>query len=271
LKVDAVLLGLLTGGADNSEVGVYGAAFRLVEATMFLTWSFGAAMLPWFARVAETRSEVTARAYERGLKVMTAVLLPIGLVFVLLADPLIGVIYGEPFDGAVLPLQLLGVMVILYGVNDLAATVLIALDRPSDFTRIVGVVAAENIIMNLILIPPYGADGAAFNAALSAALLAIASVPKVSSVVGPIRLGRAFAGPLAGGAVLAATVLTTELPLGPALLLGGGAYLVVLALFERIAFPEDVRVFMQLMRRPRPLPGGSLADTERITELRAEG
>ena len=41
MRVDATLLGFLTGGDDNSEVGIYGAAFRLVEGTLFISWAVG--------------------------------------------------------------------------------------------------------------------------------------------------------------------------------------------------------------------------------------
>lgn len=47
LRLDVILLGVLSGDG-NEEVGVYGAAFRLMEATMFLSWAFGAAALAWF-------------------------------------------------------------------------------------------------------------------------------------------------------------------------------------------------------------------------------
>ena len=49
LKLDQVLLSFLSGG-DNREVGLYGAAFRLIEATLFISWSFSAAFLPWLSR-----------------------------------------------------------------------------------------------------------------------------------------------------------------------------------------------------------------------------
>ena len=43
LRVDATLLSFL-GGDDNAEVGIYGAAFRLVEATMFVSLAFSGAV-----------------------------------------------------------------------------------------------------------------------------------------------------------------------------------------------------------------------------------
>ena len=47
LKVDVLLLSFLTA---NAEVGLYAAAYRLIEGTQFIPWAFNAAMLPWLAR-----------------------------------------------------------------------------------------------------------------------------------------------------------------------------------------------------------------------------
>ena len=103
LRLDVTLLSFLSGEA---EVGIYAAAYRLVEATQFLAWAISAAMLPWLARAqrAPTGGGL-ARGYELGLKAMNGVLLPIGLVFVLFARPLIDVLYGDrvPRRGAAAP------------------------------------------------------------------------------------------------------------------------------------------------------------------------
>lgn len=252
LRLDATLLGFLAGGEDNSEVGIYGAAFRLVEGTLFISWAFTASALPWLSR--QTEDEDVARGYEFGVKAITAVLMPIGLVFVLLASPIIDLLYGADYGEAVLPLQLLAVMTVLYGLNSLASTVLISRDRPKAFTRIVAFVAVENVALNLILIPEYGADGTAFNAALSGVLLAALSVALVSRHFGRISLLRAFGAPVAGGLAMTAAVLPTGLPLVPAAALGLACYLVAMLAFERLAFPADLARLRSVLSLRRGLP-----------------
>lgn len=245
LKVDAALLGFLAGGEDNSEVGVYAAAFRVIEATLFISWAFSASILPWLSR-RQDAGEV-ARGYEFGLKAITGVLTPIALIFVLLASEIVDLLYGAGYEDAVLPLQLLGVLTLLYGVNTLASTVLVSRDRPQDFTRIVAVVAVENIVLNVLTIPHYGADAAAFNAALSGLLLAVLSVAVVWRKIGSIRLIRAFGAPVVGGAAMAAAVLPASLPLVPAGALGLAVYAVAALGFEHLAFPDDFKRFRALI------------------------
>ena len=77
-----------------------------------------------------------AGGFELGEKALTAVLLPIAIVFVLLAHPMIDLIYGSQYEDAVPSLQLLGAMTVFFGINEFAAIALIARDRPFTFTRV---------------------------------------------------------------------------------------------------------------------------------------
>jgi O-antigen/teichoic acid export membrane protein len=252
LKLDQALIGLLA--ADGTvQVGIYAAAMRLVEATMFIPWAFLAAMLPWLSRQ-ETGARALTRGYELGLKVLMVILLPIGLGFLLLADPIIELLYGAEFSAAVLPLQLLGLTVVLYGMNAFAAVVMVAQDRPARFTVVLVGVTAMNIALNLVLVPTYGADGAAVAALASAVVLAVVSLLQVRLVVGAIRVVRTFAGPLLAGLVMAGIALAVPGPAVVGVVLGIVGFAVALFAFERVSSPEDVAAGMQLLRR-RPVEG----------------
>lgn len=255
LRLDASLLGFLAGGEDNSEVGVYGAAYRLVEATLFISWAFTASVLPWLARQHDGPELV--HACELGLKAIIGVLTPIGLGFVLFAPSVVDLLYGPEYSEAVVPLRLLGVMTILYGLNSFASTVLISRDRPKDFTLIVALVAVENVVLNVILIPKYGADATAFNAALSGVILAALSVGMLSRRLGRVNLVRAFGGPAVGAVAMAGAVLVTGLPFVPAAAVGLVAYVTALLVFERRAFPGDLAALRSLVSfRRGALAGG---------------
>ena len=255
VKLDMVLISFLSGGS-NREVGFYGAAFRLVEATMFISWSFTAAFLPWAARRGEDPARL-AEGYELGLKALTAVLLPIGVTFAILADPLVNLFYGDQYEAAVAPLRWLGVMTVFYGINLLAAIVLVARDRPLDFARICGVVVAINLALNLALIPPLGATGAALAAAASSIVLAVLGIRRIASLTGRLNMVRAFAGPVLAGAVMAGAMLASPLPFVPTAVLGVVLYAVVLLVVERRVHPDDFDQLRRLVssgRRARPEP-----------------
>jgi O-antigen/teichoic acid export membrane protein len=248
LKLDQVLLSFLEGG-DNSEVGLYGAAFRLVEATMFISWSFAAAFLPWVAHRAPEEGERLGQGYELALKALSGVLVPIGVVFVVLAEPLIELLYGEAYAEAVEPLRWLGVTTVFYGLNLLASTLLVARDRPLDFARVCAVVVVLNIALNLALIPPLGATGAALAAAISSVALALMGACPLAGLGVRPSVRRSFAGPVAAGAAMAAAMLAAPLSPVPDAAFGSAVYLVVLLLVERRLFPDDFALARTLLAR----------------------
>ena len=249
LKLDVVLVSFLAGGSDNSEVGYFGAAYRVVEATMFLSWYFGGAIMPWVARAGMGTADELAHGYEMALKAVTTMLLPLAIAFGVLAGPIVRLLYGDGYEEAVLPLRLLSAITLLYGVNYLASTFFIGRDRPGTFARLLAVVVIQNILFNVALIPMYGAAGAAFNATLSGILLAVLGFRGATRVVGSVAIPRAFVSPvLAGAAMLLAMLLTPLVPV-LALLVGALVYAVAFAAAERFLFPRDLDLWRRLVAR----------------------
>lgn len=249
VKVDQTLISFLSDGG-NREVGFYGAAFRLIEATMFIGWSFSAAMLPWFS--SESTPKRLGGGFEMGTKATAAVLMPVGLAFILFAEPIIDLLYGSGYEAAIVPLRYLGVMVVLVGINDLAAILLIARERPLAFAAASAAVLAANIGMNVALIPPYGATGAAFAAAASALMLFLLGFLLVRSLTGRVSLIRSLASPALAGGTATAVVLLSGLPVIPAAAAGLVAYGAVFTVFEHLVFPDDLSAYLQVVRRSAP-------------------
>ena len=258
LRLDVTLLSFLSGEA---EVGIYAAAYRLVESTQFLAWAISAAMLPWLARAQHIGGgeRGLVRGYELGLKAMNAVLLPIGLVFVLFAEPLVNLLYGPPFRGAVLPLQLLGLTSALYGIQSFTVTTFIARDSAGTFARIVAGVVVLNLVGNAFAIPRFGADGAAATALASGATLAVVSIMLVRRRIGHVHHLRVFLGPTVGALAMIACVWIAGNSLAYALPLACLTYAVTLAAVELVAWREDVFVYLDVLParvRERLLPSG---------------
>jgi O-antigen/teichoic acid export membrane protein len=247
LRLDAALISFLTDG-DQAQVGYYGAAYRLVDATMFIGLSVSAAMLPWLARQRRRDAHLVVRGSVLGLNLLSSLLMPIGAAYIVFAPDLIEILYGPDFDEAVLPLRLLGVMTVLYGINWYASSLLIARNRPGAFARGIAVVLAANVIVNLFVIPPYGAAGAAAVAAGSGLVLAIYSLSKIWETVGRFTLARAFAGPVLASFVGVAVALLLPLPFLISLFVSGAAYVAVLVAFERTFYSDDFNLVEGMLR-----------------------
>jgi O-antigen/teichoic acid export membrane protein len=245
LKVDVLMLSFLT---NNHEVGLYSSASRLIEGTQFIAWAFNAAMLPWIAR---TTGPALARGYMLGLKLLTSALTPVALTVACFAAPIIALLYGDEFAGAATPLALLAPTMMLYGLQSLSGTLLIARDAPGVLVRVAGGVAIENIAGNAVAIPLWGADGAAGVALSSSLLMAGLTMWYASGRAGSFSAGRAFVGPALAGAALVAVALLVPLP---AVFAGACAlvfYAAVLGAFEFGAHREDVFAYVRAVGRGR--------------------
>ena len=257
VKIDQTLLSFLSD-EGNLEVGFYGAAFRLTEATWFIGWAISAAMLPWFAAQRDG-SEALGAGFELGTKVTAAILVPIGLTFTLFAEPLIDLFYGSGYEAAIHPLRYLGAMLVFVGINDLAVVLVIARERPLGFARAIAAVLVVNVLVNLVVIPEYGATGAAAVAAGSGLLLFALGFLLVRSITGRLRLVRPLGAAVLAGAAMAAVVLACGLPHLAAWTLGVAAYAIVFLGFERLAFPDDLKAFRTVLRRQAPPVEGTAA------------
>jgi O-antigen/teichoic acid export membrane protein len=260
LRLDVTLLSVIAGSA---QVGLYAAAYRLVEGTQFVAWSFSAAMLPWLAR---SRSDALARGLGLGLKVMAGVLVPVGASLAVFAGPVISVVYGDEFHESVRPLAVLGIVCAFYGVQSLASTTFVARGAPWEFGRLLVPTIIVNVGANLILIPRYGADGAAVVALSSSALLAALSVRFAARRVGRIRIVRTFGGPAVAAAALVLVGTTVPAPVVIRAALALAAYAVTLAVFELALFREDALLVLRAspIRFRRPPATSQREDTDPI-------
>lgn len=249
-RTSVVLLGLFAAG--SADVGEYGAAFRLVEATLFLPASFNAAALPWFSRHEGRGAVPIARGFEMATKTVFALVLPIGLGMTLFAEPLIETLYGSDYSGAVTPLRLLGAMVVLWGVNTTMVTVLVSRNRPDLYTVPALVALVPNLVLSVILIPPHGAEGAAIAAVAAAAVLTSIAVPRTARLFGSVSLLRVLPAPLAAGSAMAlCAAALTDIPWVPAAIASAAVYAATFLALERVFTPGDFAFYSAAVRRSR--------------------
>ena len=139
VKIDQTLISFLSEHG-NTEVGYYGAAFRLVEATMFIGWSFSGAMLPWFSFEEQREASRLADGFELGTKATATVLVPVAWPSPCSPTRSSTCSTGRNTRRPCSRCAILGAMVTFLGINALAAMLVIARERPWSFARAVGAV-----------------------------------------------------------------------------------------------------------------------------------
>ncbi|XCN75099.1 MAG: flippase [Candidatus Electrothrix aestuarii] len=158
--VDSVMLQVFDG---YKVVGQYNAAYRLIDAPLFISMSVTTALFPAISRLYyKKENQKLQKLISESFKKILATGLFISITAAFLADDLISIIYGEEYAAAadVLPVLIFGVACIMPG--SICNTVVRASDRQSLSAIIAGGGVIFNIVLNLLLIPKYSLLGAAW-------------------------------------------------------------------------------------------------------------
>lgn len=224
---------------DSATVGFYAAAYALISFFLNVGNSYSLSLLPVIARAAEDPAR-QRQLYHGALAHVFAGTLPIAVGGTIVADRLIGTVFGVEYLPAVLPLQILCWTIPGAMFRGVAQSVLIAHGRQDHLLTTTAWAAAGNLALNVALIPVWGMAGAAV-ATLASASLRLALLIRLvrGSGLSLPSLGRFWRTLLAAGC-MAAAVLTLRPPsVWLSIALGGLVYLVALYLMGGIRFHRN--------------------------------
>jgi O-antigen/teichoic acid export membrane protein len=244
-RIDTVMLAAFE---PEEVVGQYGAAYRLFETTLFLSWAVGAAVYPVFSRSSRTSDPPVGGVYERSIKLVVALTLPLAVGAALLAEPLTELVFGAEYDEAANALALLAPAIAFYPLAYVAGYLLVSQDRAILLTVTYGLVAVENIALNFVLIPWLSLEGAALGTSISELLAAAILLTGAARAVGPQSRVRVLAGPALASALAAVAMAFLADELVAAVLVGGLVYVGTLAAFEAAVYPQDARTVWASLR-----------------------
>jgi O-antigen/teichoic acid export membrane protein len=245
-RIDALLLAAL---ASQTVVGLYGSAYRLLEATLFVSVALQGAFVAMFTYLDE-RSEPSIHAVvQRAIKLSLTLLVPCAVVLLVLAEQILEMLFGSRFDAATTPLRLLALTVVPLGLSILMWTLITSRREPRVLILYSALVLTLNIALNVALIPPFGAEGAAA-AMLGTYVIGALFMLRVSiQTVGSLQFRQTAGGPLAAGAAMALVALALQPWVVAALPACVVAYFGVLAAIERKLAPDDLGFMLGMLRR----------------------
>ena len=167
LRADVLLLGIL---APAASVGIYVVAYQSVEPILILASASGATILALgHGRPEVEGGHVTTRLVRETLLVggLLAILAAI------LAPFLVPIVYGQAFDDSVVPLLILLPGIVALCCGRIAMADLMRRNLLERMAAISVVAMVLNVVLNLALIPPMGAVGAAAASLVSYSRLAV--------------------------------------------------------------------------------------------------
>lgn len=108
--------------------------------------------------------------FERSVKMVVTVTLPLAVAAAVLADPIVDLLYGDGFPAAADALRYLSVTIALYPITYVANYLFLSQHRQGALVKIYAVVAVTNVALNFVLIPRMSLLGAALATSLSEVL-----------------------------------------------------------------------------------------------------
>ncbi len=181
MYLDTVLLSRLAG---DHFVGLYQIAFKIIFSLQFLPMAFVASLYPAFSDYWKNNREQLQITLERAINYLVFISLPISFGIIVLADKIL-LIFKPEYIEALNALRIIMIAMPFIFINFPIGALLNACDRQKVNTRNMGIVLISSIILNLILIPKFNAQGAAITVLVSNFLmfiLGILVVPKITKV-----------------------------------------------------------------------------------------
>jgi O-antigen/teichoic acid export membrane protein len=229
-RADLILLSVLKGA---HAAGIYGVAYRLLEAVIAFPGFFYVSIFPLLSRAAarhdlDNLRNVTQRAFD----VLIVGAVPVVFGTVLLAPEIVEALAGDRFRAAVAPLRVVIVGGGLMFVSGLFTFVLIAVDRQVALLWTGLAALVFNVALNLALIPRYSYNAAAAVATASEVMTLAALSVLVLRFAGFMPAFRVALKAALAGLVMIACLAFTPANLALLIVVGGCAYAAALLLLR---------------------------------------
>jgi len=199
-RTDVLMLSLMR---SMTEVGIYTAASRITESINYLCLGFITALFPLIALQYKTATDKFKRQCKMGVYYLFLFAFPTVLGVMILAEPIIKLVYGEGMDASVDCLQILVWSVCFFPLALVFANALTASNNQIKdlWANLSG--ALLNVALNLLLIPKFGVNGAAIATLISFIVLSLLLYYFARPVIGGLSLFRLLRIPFFAACVMA--------------------------------------------------------------------
>ena len=247
-KIDIVMLSLIRG--DNSEIGWYAAAMRLIELVGVLPALIVSALFPIVSSLYKESIDSLRNVFKASFRYLLAIALPIAVGTLLLSDRLIYIIYGKEYFKTIPALKILAIALIFIFVNYILMNILVAVNRQKTNAIMAGTCVLVNIALNLCLIPHYGYLGAGTATVVTEIVLFAFGLYYVAKYVCKVNVITMLIRPLVSVVIMGAfiVVVIAKLHLVLIIFLSALIYFSCLLLF-RFLTKDDKVLFLKLLGR----------------------
>jgi O-antigen/teichoic acid export membrane protein len=254
-KFDSVLLNIYR---SDAETGYYNAAYNLVFSMATISNVINTSLYPSLTRQAAHAPQTLPRIYERVLRYLLLLSLPLAVGTTILAAPLVQLLFGVEYAAAAPTLQIVIWAVPLMFLSEFLGYVVLVANHEGRVARAIVISTSVSVGLNLFLVPRYGLLAAASVTVFTELILVSQYLWMLRHTLREARLVPALL--RIGAAALAMGLLVAQLaklPLTLAVLAGVLSY-GALVFGLRVLGPEEWQ-FVRRLRGPAPSAKGGQA------------
>ncbi len=251
-RFDTVLLNIYEG---DTTTGYYNAAYNLIFSLVTLSNVLNTALYPSLSRQSVTAPETLPLVYERVLRYLMVVALPIAVGGFIVAGPLVELLFGAAYaPSAPLFAILIWVLPLMFLSEFLGYVVVIA-GREALVARSIIVSSSLNVVANLLFIPMFGVVAAATVTVATEAVLVLQYIWLTRDLLGRMQWSALLRSALAVVAMAALVYLTRHLPVLATIAVGGALYGGLL-LAMRVVGPDEAAFVRSMLAARRAAAEG---------------
>src|ERR1700691_500954 len=205
-QIDTVMLRYMP---IENELGLYVASYSMMTISMSFAAILGQVFFPLLSETTGQDLEKEQRYLGWLWRASIGLAIPIATGGFILAEPLTGFVLGSQYAGAATLFRWLTLTIVAGSLASYFGARLIPIGREKKYLTAVAAGAVVNIVLNLFLIPRYGAIAAAFTTAISQAVVAFSNYYFVRDLPRPSLLG-ALSLSVTASSIMAAVLLAVR-------------------------------------------------------------
>lgn len=166
--IDTVMLSFMRG---STAVGIYSSAYKIITVftTLYLVYTY--VIFPLMSTLYKNSTDMLKISYEKSIKYLLIIILPIAVGITYYAEPVILLIYGNQYALASSVLQILIWNVVFIFINGASTVLLNSSNKEVAVTKINAIACIFNFGLNLILIYYFSYIGASIATVITGLLI----------------------------------------------------------------------------------------------------
>jgi len=181
--IDTIILSAMT---NIESVGYYNAAYRIIEAPLFLGAAFTSALFPAASKLFNIDKKQLLELVSKGFHKIMTLSISIGIVVSYFSEEIISIVFGADYQKAATILSILAFSISIIIPSTILGTSIRAIGRQTASVWVTGAGALLNITLNLIFIPRYSYIAAAWSTIATEVFVIVVYIILVIRYIGPL-------------------------------------------------------------------------------------